>query len=227
MPMSGGGGGISGLTLTNGNLGIGTKTKLSKVTVQGNAQVVSAGTTTANNSTTITGVSTFFLKDVGIGDRISLSSAATTYGIVTSIASDTSLVVATALGNGSSQTINITKSFFRVQDYSAITKLIVNDLGNIGIGITNPFFNIDANTSSASFQSVAVGNFATNVDKRLAVLTSKAQTRSLTGTTVTNSTYNKILNGTGTLFLTELSISDDIIIEGNAYTVWKINSNTQ
>lgn len=65
------------------------------------------GTTTASASTTITGVGTAFLDDVRVGDKISLSSAPATFSIVKAVASDTSLSVATVLGDGSTQTITV------------------------------------------------------------------------------------------------------------------------
>jgi hypothetical protein len=63
------------------------------------------GTTAANAATTITGVGTDFLSVLRIGDYIALSSAATTWGMVTEVHSDTEIVVATALGDGTEQTI--------------------------------------------------------------------------------------------------------------------------
>lgn len=67
------------------------------------------GTTAANASTTITGSNTTFTR-LRIGDRLAVSSAATTWGIITAIASDTSLTVDRALGDGTTQTITIKKA---------------------------------------------------------------------------------------------------------------------
>lgn len=64
------------------------------------------GTTTVNASTTVTGSGTTFTADLGVGDYISVSSSAGTYARVSAIASNTSLTVDVALGNGTSQTIN-------------------------------------------------------------------------------------------------------------------------
>lgn len=66
-----------------------------------------SGNTTANASTTITGSGTSFLTQIKVGDLIALSSASTVYATVTAIASNTSLTVATALGDGTSQTIGV------------------------------------------------------------------------------------------------------------------------
>ncbi|MCX6804396.1 MAG: hypothetical protein NTY48_07580, partial [Candidatus Diapherotrites archaeon] len=113
--------------------GIGSTTKLSRLTVTNSANVTNiGGTTTANNTKTITGVGTSFLS-LGIGDRISLSSDPTTYSYITAIASDTSLTVADNLGNGTSQTINKKPSIFRLDNSSNVRKFLVNDQGNVEI----------------------------------------------------------------------------------------------
>ncbi len=123
----------------NSTVGINSNQKLSTLTVLQPADTANiGGTTTANASTTITGVGTTFTTSLGIGDRISLSSSAATYATITAIASDTSLTVDAALGNGTSQTINRKKSIFRLDNNAAATKLVVNDLGSVGIGTTNP-----------------------------------------------------------------------------------------
>ena len=63
------------------------------------------GTTSASSDTTITGVLTDFENDFEVGDSIYLSSATTTYATISSITNSTSMVVGSALGNGTSQTI--------------------------------------------------------------------------------------------------------------------------
>ena len=63
------------------------------------------GTTLASSDTTITGVLTDFENDFAVGDSIYVSSATSTYATISSIANSTSMVVGTALGNGTSQTI--------------------------------------------------------------------------------------------------------------------------
>ena len=65
----------------------------------------SNGTTAASSDTTITGVLSDFENDFAVGDSIYLSSATTTYAAVSSITNATSMVVGTALGNGSAQTL--------------------------------------------------------------------------------------------------------------------------
>jgi len=65
-----------------------------------------AGTTTANATTSITGVGTAFQTALVVGDKISLSSNPGQYARVTAISSNTQLTVASALGNGTTQNIN-------------------------------------------------------------------------------------------------------------------------
>ena len=125
--------------LTNSSFGVGTTTKMSQFTVVPTADVSNIGGTTAANATTaIVGSGTTFTTKLGIGDRISLSSAATTYATVTAIADDTHLTLSSALGNGASQTINRKASALRVDDSSSVTRFIVNDQGYIGIGSVAP-----------------------------------------------------------------------------------------
>jgi hypothetical protein len=63
-----------------------------------------SGTTTANASTTIMGSATTFTL-LRVGDRVALSSAATSFASVRSIPSDNQITVDRALGNGTTQTI--------------------------------------------------------------------------------------------------------------------------
>jgi len=63
------------------------------------------GTTAASTDTTITGVLTDFENDFAVGDSIYLSSATTSYAAISSITNSTSMVVDTALGDGTAQTI--------------------------------------------------------------------------------------------------------------------------
>ena len=63
------------------------------------------GVTAADSDTTITGTLTDFDNDFAVGDSIYLSSATSTYATISSIANSTSMVVGTALGDGTSQTL--------------------------------------------------------------------------------------------------------------------------
>ncbi len=140
---------VSASATAAGSIGVGSGDKLSRFTVTAPADTTNiGGTTTASSSTTITGVGTTFTTSLGIGDRISLSSASSTYATVTAIASDTSLTVNTALGNGTSQTINLKKSIFRLDDASNVTDFIVNDLGNVGIANSTPLYTLHVGSSS-------------------------------------------------------------------------------
>lgn len=76
------------------------------------ANLVLSGTTTVNASKTITGSGTTFKKYVRVGDKVSVSSSSTTYATVLSVDSDTSITVDTAIGDGTSQTLNILTETF-------------------------------------------------------------------------------------------------------------------
>lgn len=88
------------------------------------------GTTTANASTTISGSSTVFLYQVSVGDQIALSSASTTFATVTAVASNTSLTVDTALGNGTSQTIIVRRALLSGYNINNSDALTYRLLGN-------------------------------------------------------------------------------------------------
>ncbi len=122
-----------------GSVGIGATDKLSRLTVVGAPDVTDVGgTTTANASTTITGIGTNFLNALGLGDRIALSSAPSTYATITSITDNATLTVDTPLGNGTAQTINVKRSLFRLDDAAGAPKLVVNDQGRLGLGTLTP-----------------------------------------------------------------------------------------
>lgn len=93
------------------------------------------GTTTANASTTITGsAAARFLTRLGIGDRVSLSSASGTYATVVAIASDTSFTTDVAIGNGTTQTINRKRAMQRWDDPTPTNVAMLNDQGRLLIG---------------------------------------------------------------------------------------------
>ena len=67
----------------------------------------SSGTTTASSTTTITGILSDFENDFEVGDSIYLSSATSSFATVSSITNATSMVVSTALGNGTAQRLSL------------------------------------------------------------------------------------------------------------------------
>jgi hypothetical protein len=100
-------------TFTGAPIFSGTVGMTSNLTIKQKADFSATGTTTVNASTTVTGSGTAFLSEIGVGDLVSVSSAAATFATVTAVASDTSMTVYPALGNGTSQTITVKKAWFR------------------------------------------------------------------------------------------------------------------
>lgn len=101
------------------------------------ADFVATGTTTNNASTTLTGSGTAFLSELDIGDRVSLSSASSTFAYVNSRASNTSVGLSVALGDGTSQTINVKKMIARMDATAGAavgTTSTFTDLGFLLIG---------------------------------------------------------------------------------------------
>lgn len=119
-----------------GGVGVTRTTQLSAFTVQPQANVSNiGGTTTVNASTTVTGSSTKFNYRLAPYDMISVSSSASTYRLITAIASDTSLTVDGNLGDGTSQTINVKKGVQRWLLADGTTHAgFIDPLGNFGAG---------------------------------------------------------------------------------------------
>lgn len=183
-PVTGGNNGVLGnLTFTNGyntiqnssqlwydtlqhKLSINAgHTKLSQFTVKANADVSGlTGTTTINNSTSMVGVGTKFTTELGLGDRISVSSASSTYATVLTITDDTHLTLSSALGNNTAgTTINKKSAILRVDDASGNTQKIVNDQGFCGYGILNPISHLEVSeTGSAATRGLYLSQYSTD-----------------------------------------------------------------
>ncbi|HSD12931.1 MAG TPA: hypothetical protein VLC10_05215, partial [Patescibacteria group bacterium] len=125
------------------------------------------GTTTANASTTITGVGTMFLRDLGVGDRISLSSAPTVYATVTSITDDLTLAIDAPLGDGTSQTINRKSGILRLEDGNGAVVAAVNDQGRMGVGVINPESQLTVGQNALPIGSIFGGSDGISVSKTL------------------------------------------------------------
>jgi len=97
--------------------------------------------TTANATTTITksSGSTNFDVYIGVGDRVSLSSAPTVYATVMSITGENTFTTDIALGDGTSQTLNkISAPLSIVNSGDDNPMFIYSDQARFGIGVTNP-----------------------------------------------------------------------------------------
>ena len=132
----------------SGFVGIGTITPLLKLEVAGSvrftgtATSVLTGTIDPTASATVTGVSTLFTTQLVVGDRITVSGETRT---VTAIASNTSLTVDTAFSDVAfDPSPDKLAAIFVARDSSNAVKIIVNDLGNVGIGVS-PSDKLDVN----------------------------------------------------------------------------------
>ncbi len=138
-----------------GNVGIGTASKLSKLTVQGTPSFSASGTVSVSgSSTTVTGTGTMFLTQVGVGDRIQITTnCGPETKIITAIDSDTSLTAQAFCGNASGVAMTVLPALFRIDDAAGApggTKLFVSDLGNVGIGTLGPTNILTVMQSSAT-----------------------------------------------------------------------------
>ena len=136
-------GGTDGATviatmLNNGNTGIGGTAPLTRLDIAGNvrstgkATAVLTGSIDPAASTTVTGVDTLFTTELVIGDRITVTGQTRT---VTAIASDTSLTVDTAFSDNANDTSpDVLYALHTMKLSSGALAVVVNDLGNVGIG---------------------------------------------------------------------------------------------
>lgn len=143
------------------------------------------GTTTANATTTITGSSTVFLYQVSVGDQIALSSASTTFATVTAVASNTSLTVDTALGDGTSQTIIVRRTLisgYDINNSDALTyKLLSNGQSaqnfpdnSVGLALTSADASVDSSDVFVRFlesDGQTAGEISGNGDNTVQYLT--------------------------------------------------------
>lgn len=92
------------------------------------------GTTTANAATAIVGSGTAFTRELQIGDEVSVSSAPSTFAKVLAVTDDQNITVSVALGNGTSQHINVRK----IPRWDAIDLMVEMDSGLTRVAATIP-----------------------------------------------------------------------------------------
>ena len=101
-----------------------------------------AGTADPTASTTLVGTSTTFLTDFVIGDRVTVNSETRT---ITAIATNLSLTVDTAFSDTAPAAPYRRSAIFIARNSSNSLSMVINDLGNVGIGTTTPNQKLDVN----------------------------------------------------------------------------------
>lgn len=153
--------------LNDGKIGIGTTSPLLKLDVAGSGRFTGASTSVLTGSidpaasTTVTGVGTLFTTELVVGDRITVTGETRT---VTAIASNTSLTVDTAFSDNANDTSpDKLAAIFVARDSSNAVKMVVNDLGNVGIGTTSPNNRLEVLSTTTPQMRVAydASNYAT------------------------------------------------------------------
>ncbi len=134
-------------------VGIGVTEGLTALTVKPTATFQLTGTlASTEGSTTVTGTGTKFLTELSVGDTIDLPDLMDNMKGVVSIASDTSLTVATPYGTDQSGTIvNATPGIARFDDAGGTAQMIVNGSGNVGIGTMQPNAVLDVSGTGAGY----------------------------------------------------------------------------
>lgn len=112
------------------------------------------GTVAKAGTTTLTGTSTLFLSQVGVGDRVSVPGGGGTEVVtVTAIASNTSLTVSPTFANtASGQTGTVLPNITRWRTGAQADAMILNDLAHFGIGTVLPtaLLHLGAGTAAAN-----------------------------------------------------------------------------
>lgn len=194
------GGAVEWVRITTRNrVGIGLSSRFTTLSVCPAADnPLSGGTTVANNTTSIAGTNTYFTSDIVVGDRISLSSASTTYATVIRISSDTLLTVDTPLGDGTTQTINVKRSAFAViktGDSEFLPNVVIDDRGRLLFyDVTNHVFDVNlyrsaANTLKTDATSFLVGGNDLTIVDDARVLQSRLPNVATTITLTSNTAY--------------------------------------
>jgi hypothetical protein len=174
---------------------------------------VTANTTTANNTFFVNSASgsVEYRAQISVGDLISLSSAPTTFGTVTFVGSN-GVTLDTALGDGSSQTINVVPSIAKIDDSSLSNVMLIDQGGAIGLrqnstpsfkppsGYSKLYFKGDGNLysfSSAGVESVieTTNSFTTVVPTAGTNVVATTPTSTLT---LTSADSSILITGSGT-----------------------------
>lgn len=139
---------------SNGNIGIGTSSPLVKLDLLGSARFAGTATSVLTGSidptasTTVTGVGTKFTTELVVGDRITVTGVTKT---VTAISSDTSLTVDTAFTDLANDTSpDKLAAIFVVRSSSETPQMLVNDIGNVGVGTVSATSKFDIVASNYS-----------------------------------------------------------------------------
>lgn len=156
-------------------------------------RALTVGTTTVNASTTVTGVSTQFLREVSKGDYISVSSSPATFVLVTAVTTDTALTVASNIGNGTSQTITVRKPLLRLNDNTNTQRVLVDHDGSLKLNGNLGFYNTTPITQPVA--TTDLGTVLSNLGLRAAgtaypITTSGTVTLTGNGVTADNLIFN-------------------------------------
>jgi hypothetical protein len=136
-----------------GNLGLGTPSPQSKLTVKGGASVTASGTvavSSTTNTTTVTGTGTSFTTEVAVGDRVTIVDTNETR-IVTEITNNTSLKVDKpfTVTDGSSQ-MTVLPAIFRLLNSSGGLEAVIMDNGGLQVNGSASFGDTPVNESLAA-----------------------------------------------------------------------------
>jgi hypothetical protein len=128
--------------------------------VTGSSTSVLTGSIDPTASTSVTGVSTLFLSELTIGDRIIISGETRT---VTAIASNTALTVDTAFTDNANDTApDRLAAELSVRNSSGVVDFVIQDNGAVGIGTSTPGAKLNVIATSGGSEKALVVNNSTS-----------------------------------------------------------------
>ena len=204
--------------------------KFIEYTLTGTADVVVSGNTSGtvavvNGSTTITGNGTFFLTQA-------TNDSANTAGVVgRTICINGRLRVISAIASNTSMTVSVPMDFtdaglrYKVKPRGTVS--VAGGSASVTGSGTNFTADLPAGTEVYLGDELRVFTPTTGTAATLTALTGQpAAALSQAVSSIPIHPKNLFLTGTGTAFLTELRVNEEIMIEGSEYTVTEIISNT-
>ncbi len=146
----------------DGDVFVGNSTRITAT-----ATAVLTGSIDPIASTAVTGVGTLFTTELTVGDRITVTGETRT---VTSITDNLNLTVDTAFSDNTNDTsVDRLPAAFSVRDSAGAVKVVVNDQGSVGIGVTAPGSKLHVTATGGGSEKAFIVNNSTSTGNILEI----------------------------------------------------------